>query len=179
MLGESSCFMAAPLERRIGAARMHRKGEGPASRRGLRILEPSAGIEPALSSLPKTCFTTKLRRRPDGGPYVRIRRYHTLGHSGNAELRRPTDLPHLAVSRRLEAQMAAASNLRDRNEGDGSAVRHEDSEVLDLAVVSPHRCTAVVMRAVTVEHDHPLRRRPVLICTRSKRPSRSITTSQR
>lgn len=51
------------------ADRVERSLEELRKQKGLRleafrlILEPSAGIEPALSPLPRVCFTTKLRRR--------------------------------------------------------------------------------------------------------------------
>src|SRR5436305_9888088 len=105
-------------------------------------MEPSVGIEPTLSSLPTTCFTTKLRR-PKGQLAVKRPYYspgttpYRSGRIGRQDKRvRPTDFLVLPLLSRIDAKGSPLSrSLRTRKQIYRLRFRTVNAKVVDFAAV--------------------------------------------
>lgn len=121
-------------------------------------MEPLAGIEPALSTLPKWCFTTKLQRPGQVGPsigyvvygpapYLQVRLRHEIATG-------PSDCSILPIFSRQPSQGTTLyRNIFDRHKENGIDLRTVHGEGFDLSRIRATRSTVPMrMRAIAIEN---------------------------
>jgi hypothetical protein len=135
------------------------KGTAPCRLHGahLRNLEPLAGIEPALSSLPRRCFTTKLQRRSARVCYsVRREQPYKIWRRQlrNRVIKRPPHFASLTINRRRESQEATVRKLSNRNTVHRIhlfAIHRENISFVNIATITT---ATMIMVAYAIEaHD--------------------------